>query len=180
MRDCESIRQSIGRWFDGELNPTESESVRAHVADCAQCSEARRQLEKIQLALKGALLSEAQKIEFLPFWRAVQLRIAEKRTWYQDAVEWARDVFPVSRAAWAVPAVIALLLVVLSLESYFPGWRWGGARNNFATVESIDAYERNVALLRENESKTTVIWLYQDQEGDNETTDDSAKSAPAF
>jgi hypothetical protein len=75
--------------------------------------------------------------------------------------------------------VIALLLAAVSLDSYFPGWR-GGARNSFATVESIDAYGRSVALLRENESKTTVIWLYEDQEGENGTADDSAKSAPAF
>jgi hypothetical protein len=35
-------------------------------------------------------------------------------------------------------------------------------------------------LLRQNESKTTVIWLYADQEGENETADEPAKSAPAF
>jgi len=178
MRNCEGIRESIGRWLDGELNATEREAVRAHMADCAQCSETRRQLEKIQLALKGALLSEAQKIEFVPFWRAVQLRIAEKRAWYQDAVDWARDVFPASRAAWAVPVVIALLLAVVSLDSYLPGWR--GARNSFATVESIDAHGRNVALLREYDTKTTVIWLYQNQEGDDEAAEETPQSAPAF
>jgi anti-sigma factor RsiW len=179
MRDCESIRESIGRWLDGELGPSESESVRSHVAGCAQCHQARLQLEKIHSELKHALLSEAQKIEFLPFWRAVQLRIAEKRAWYADALDWARGVLTTPRAAWAVPVVIALLLAAVSLDSYFPGWR-GGARNSFATVESIDAYGRSVALLRENESKTTVIWLYEDQEGENGTADDSAKSAPAF
>lgn len=178
MTDCENIRESIGRWLDGELGPSESESVRSHVADCAQCRQAQLQLEKIQSELKRALFSEAQKIDFLPFWRAVQLRIAEKRAWYADALDWGRGLVTAPRAAWAVPVIIALLLAVLSLDSYFLGWR--GARNSFATVESIDAYERNVALLRENESKTTVIWLYQDQEGDNEATDDSAKSAPAF
>ncbi len=40
--------------------------------------------------------------------------------------------------------------------------------SNFASVESIDAHGRNVALLREDETKTTVIWLYQNQEGENE------------
>jgi anti-sigma factor RsiW len=180
MRDCENIRESIGRWLDGELSPGESETVRAHVADCAQCSEARRQLEKIQLALKGALLAEAQKIEFAPFWRAVEHRIAEKRAWYEDALDWARGIFTVSRAAWAVPAVIALLLAVLSLDAYLPGWRGGHARNSFATVESIDAYGRNVALLREYNTKTTVIWLYENQEGDNEAAEEAPESAPAF
>jgi anti-sigma factor RsiW len=177
MTDCERIRESIGRWLDGELGPDESAAVRDHVSDCAQCSETQRQLEKLQLTLKHVLLSEAKKIDFLPFWRAVEQRIVEKRTWYTAALDWARVQFTASRAAWAVPAVIALILVIVSLESYLPGWR---GRNNFATVESIDAYGRSVALLRENESKTTVIWLYQDQEGENETADDSAKSAPAF
>ena len=178
MRDCENMRESIGRWLDGELGPSESESVRSHVAGCAQCQQTQRQLEKIQSELRQALYSEAQKIDFVPFWRGVQIRIAEKRAWYADALDWSRSLFTASRAAWAVPAVIALLLAALSLDSYFPGWR--GARNSFATVESIDAYGRSVALLRENESKTTVIWLYEDQEGENGTADDSAKSAPAF
>jgi sugar (pentulose or hexulose) kinase len=47
-------------------------------------------------------------------------------------------------------------------------------------VDSIDSHGHNVALLRENESKTTVIWLYQDQEGEDEAAEDTAKSGPAF
>jgi len=178
MRDCESIRQSIGRWLDGELEAPESESVRAHLASCAECGKAQQQLESIQQMLKKTLLAEAQQIEFLPFWRGVQLRIGHKTSWYEHALEWTRETFTLSRAAWLVPVSIAVLLAILSLESYIPGWREG--RNSFASVESIDAYGRNVALLRQNESKTTVIWLYEDQEGENETADEPAKSAPAF
>jgi hypothetical protein len=59
-------------------------------------------------------------------------------------------------------------------------WRLGGPRNSPASVESIDTYGRSVALLREQETKTTVIWLYQDQEGENEAAEDTAKSAPTF
>jgi hypothetical protein len=43
-------------------------------------------------------------------------------------------------------------------------------------VESIDAHGRSVALLRENESKTTVIWLYQNEEGEMKL----AKMAPSL
>jgi len=178
MRDCESIRQSIGRWLDGELEAPESESVRVHLASCDECRKAQQQLESIQQMLKKTLLAEAQQIEFLPFWRGVQLRIAQRTSWHEQALDWVRATLTLSRAAWLVPASIALILAILSLESYVPGWREG--RNSFASVESIDAYGRNVALLRENESKTTVIWLYEDQEGENETADEPAKSAPAF
>ncbi|HEX5608440.1 MAG TPA: zf-HC2 domain-containing protein [Candidatus Binatia bacterium] len=178
MRDCETIRESIGRWLDRELDAAESESVRTHLASCEECRKTQQQLESIQQILEKALLVEAQQIEFLPFWRGVQLRIAQKTSWHERALTWARATFTLSRAAWLVPASIAVILAILSLESYIPGWREG--RNSFASVESIDAYGRNVALLRENESKTTVIWLYEDQEAENETADESAKSAPAF
>jgi len=175
MNGCEDKVASIERWLDGELSGAESESLRVHMVACAGCSEARRRLEKLQSTLTDVLLSDAQPVDFMPFWRAVQLRINEKRPWYQDALDWMRGVLPASRLAWVVPAVIALLLAGVSLESY-----WRGGRNAFATVESIDAYGRNVALLREYDTKTTVIWLYQDQEGENEAAEETAPSGPAF
>ena len=180
MTNCETIRESIGSWLDGELSTGESDSVRAHVASCADCGETRRQLEKLNLALKNDLAAAAARLEFLPFWRAVQQRINQKRGWHEELLDWCRDFFSAPRIAWLVPAVIALALAVFSIDSYLPGWRFGGARNNFAAVESIDAHGRSVALLRENESKTTVIWLYQDQEGENEAAEDATKSSPAF
>jgi len=180
MTNCETIRESIGGWLDGELSPGESDSVRAHVANCAACGEVRRQLEKLHLALKDQLSAEAAGIEFLPFWRDVQQRINQKQAWHEELLDWCRDFFTAPRIAWSVPAVIALVLAAFSLDVYLPGWRFGGARNNFAAVESIDAHGRSVALLRENESKTTVIWLYQDQEGENEAAEDATKSGPAF
>jgi len=180
MTNCESIRELIGSWLDGELNSAESDSVRAHVAGCPACGELRRQLEKLHLALKDDLTAEATRLEFMPFWRAVQQRITQKRAWHEDLRDWCRDFFTAPRIAWSVPVAIALVLALVSLEAYVPGWRSGGARNNFAAVDSIDAYGHSVALLRENESRTTVIWLYQDQEGENEAAEDTKTSGPAF
>ena len=176
MRDCEGIRESIGSWLDGELSAAESESVRAHLVSCTDCGETRRRLEKMQLALKAALISQAPQIEFMSFWRGVERRINQKRAWYDDLLDWSRGLFAAPRVAWMVPAVIGILLVLASTDV----WRLGGSRNSFASVESIDAYGRSVALLREQETKTTVIWLYQDQEGENEAAEDTAKSAPTF
>ena len=180
MTNCENMRESMSRWLDGELSPRESAAVQSHVATCAGCAEARRQLESLQRALTGVLVADAAPIEFIPFWREVQRRINSKRPWYEDISQWAREVFTAPRVAWGVPVVIVVLLAVFSLDSYFPGNPFGGGRNSFASVESIDAHGRSVALLRENESKTTVIWLYQNEEGENETGEDGAKSGPTF
>ena len=176
MSECERVQETIGRWLDGEMPLGDGESLRAHVTHCVECGEARRRLEKVQLALKSVLVVETPAIEFQPFWQAVERRIQEKRSWHEDWFDWARGLFTAPRIAWAVPLAIGLLLVLFSAD----GWRFGSSRGSFASVESIDAYGRSVALLRENESKTTVIWLYQDQEDENEAADESAKTAPAF
>jgi anti-sigma factor RsiW len=180
MKNCETIRESIGAWIDGELNPSESDAVRAHIEICGECSTELRQLEKLQQTLSGELTAQAAKIEFMPLWREVQRRIEQKRPWYEDLLDRGRELFPAPRLAWSVPLAIAVLLAVISVDSYWSRWRFGGTRNNFAAVESIDAHGRGVALLRENESKTTVIWLYEDQEGENEVAEEPSKSGPAF
>jgi anti-sigma factor RsiW len=176
MRDCEGIRESMGSWLDGELSAAESESVRAHVASCSDCGGRQRRLEKMHAALKATLTSQASQIEFTTFWQGVARRIDEKRAWHKDLLEWCRGLFAAPKVAWTVPALIGLLLVFLSTD----GLRFFASRNSFASVESIDAYGRSVALLRQPETRTTVIWLYQDQEDENETAEDPAKSAPTF
>ena len=180
MNNCETIRDLIGSWLDGELSPRENEAVRAHVNACAECGQAQRQLEKLQLALRSDLANAAARIEFMPFWREVQQRINQKRPWYADSLDWVRDNLVAPRVAWAIPVAIVLVLVGLSLDSDLTGWRGGGTRNNFASVDSIDGYGRDVALLREDETKTTVIWLYQKQEGENEAVEENSPTAPAF
>lgn len=180
MKNCESIRESLGAWLDGELSRSEAEGVRAHVESCVGCGEERRQLEKLQAALRSALEIKASEIAFEPFWRGVRQRIEETRSWREELLAWIRVTFAAPRLAWAVPAVIILLLGGLSLDSFLPGWRTGTQRNHFAAVESIDTYGRNVALLREDETKTTVIWLYQNQEGENESSGETTETSPSF
>ena len=178
MNECERIQESIGPWLDGELNSAESERVRTHVGSCPACLAAQQKIEKIELALRTDLVAQAAKLEFAPFWSALERRISEPRPWYQ---EWRDRLVSAPRSAWAVPALIALLLAVWSFDSYFPGWRGGvAARSGFAAVDSIDAHGRSVALWRENETKTTVIWLYEEQEGEHETAEEAPKSGPAF
>jgi anti-sigma factor RsiW len=175
VKTCENIREVLGAWLDGELSRPEADAVRSHVEGCTECSEERRQLGKLNAAMRTALASEEAQIAFEPFWRGVQGRITEKRPWHVEFVRWLHAELPGPRLAWSIPAMIGLLLGL-----YYLGVRKDETvRNNFAAVESIDAYGRNVALLRETETKTTVIWLYQNQEGDNESGETSDKS-PTF
>ncbi len=181
MKSCEDIRISIGAWLDGELSRSDSEEVRVHLESCAGCGEERRQLEKLQASLKDLLVAAPSNVSFERFWSGVEQRIKRQRPWYEGPLGWVRDLATPPQLAWAVPAVIVLLLLgVFSLESFWPGMRLVGQRNSFASVDSIDAFGRNVAVLREDETKTTIIWLYQNQEGEDESTGEKSEAGPSF
>jgi hypothetical protein len=177
MSDCERIEQLLERWVDDQLSDADGALVRDHVSGCVKCRMAQRQLEQIHGALHQALVVNAPKLELAPFWRAIESRLHERSPWHREMRDRAREWFAAPRTAWAIPAAIAVLIALFSYESYFS---FGRPRNNLAMVESIDSYGRSVALLREDESKTTVIWLYQNPEGDDEAAEETPQPGPAF
>ncbi|HEY7553486.1 MAG TPA: zf-HC2 domain-containing protein [Candidatus Binatia bacterium] len=180
MKTCVDTRESISAWLDGELSGAEADAVGSHLETCLVCAEERRQLEKLNRAMIGVFESEEFRLDTEPFWRGLQQRIAAQRPWYADLAERAGPFFRAPSFAWAVPAVIVLLIGALYFQSILPGWGVGVPRNNFAAVESIDAYGRNVALLREYESRTTVIWLYQNPDSEDEAAGETNDKGPAF
>ncbi len=177
MSECERMEPLIERWLDGELSGAESERVRAHVSGCESCRAAQLRFERIGAALNHVLVVGSPRLEFAPFWRDVESRIQQRSPWHRELLERARGWASAPKVAWAIPALIAALIAIFSYEAYLP---FGKSRNNLATVESIDSYGRSVALLREDESKTTVIWLYQNPEGDDEAAEETPQPGPAF
>jgi anti-sigma factor RsiW len=178
--DCEATRERLGAWIDGELVQADAALVRAHVESCPSCSAERRRLERLQASLLRALQTESSRIAFEPFWEGVRRRISEQRSWRELLWDWALPAFQPRRLAWAVPLAIVVLLAYFSLAPFSPGWRWPANRSNGAAVDSIDGHGFNVAVLRESKTKTTVIWLFDSQEEDDEASKEAASAEPSF
>lgn len=178
--DCAAARERLGAWVDEELAHADAEMVRGHVENCPSCAAERRRLERLQASLLTALQTESSRIAFEPFWEGVRRRISEPSSWKELLWDWARPVFQPQRLAWAVPLAIVLLLAFFSLEPFFPGWRWVANRSNGAAVDSIDGHGFNVAVLRESKTKTTVIWLFESQEEDDEASKEAPSAESSF
>jgi anti-sigma factor RsiW len=177
---CEEVQRSLQAWLDRELSQFEAERVESHLLECPQCSEDRRQLERLQDVLRDSLQVRASGLAFEPFWRDVRRRILEQKPWYVQLLEWMRfTLYPV-KLTWAIPVVIVLLLLILSLEQFVPGLGLGPGTGNLAAVESIDGHGLNVAVFRESKTKTTVIWIFQNQEGEDEAAEESASGDSTF
>jgi anti-sigma factor RsiW len=178
-KQCEEIEKLLGAWLDRELNQFEAERVESHLQECDACFKEKQQLERIQDSLKRALELRASGLAFEPFWREVRRRILEQKPWYAELWDWIRFSLYAPRLTWAIPLVIVGLLGVLTVEQFVPGLGLGPARSNVA-VESIDGHGLNVAVFRESKTKTTVIWLFENQEDEQESSGESASPQPSF
>jgi hypothetical protein len=172
----------MGPWLDGELPAQRADMVRSHLQGCAACAEEQRQLARLDLAMKTVLRAEAARFETAPFWQDLLRRIGTEHLRRDEGrAQWFLSALRTPSLAWAVPAVIVLLIGAVYFDVLSSMGRIGTPRNSFATVESIDAYGRNVALLREHESKTTVIWIYQNPDSEDEAGGEEVPDkGPAF
>ena len=176
MRNCEQTSRALSAWLDHELRAADAAEIATHVNQCPACHAEMARLQRLESVLESALRRELSTASFDRVWTGVERRIQERVPWHQRV--WDRlglDVVS-ARPAWVLSGVVVLLLGALSVARYFPEWR----SNNFAFVESIDAHGSNIALFREAETRTTVIWLFEDLETQDEVAPESADSNTGF
>ncbi len=53
MRDCQTLREELRAYLDGELSPVQRLAVRLHLARCAACREEMREMEQISNDLRA-------------------------------------------------------------------------------------------------------------------------------
>lgn len=170
--NCDAVERLLGAWWDGELGNDEAEAVRKHLELCPSCRSARARLERLDSSIRGALWEKADEIRFEPFWAGIERRIEAKKPWGSRLADWG-DLLPgMRRLGWAVSLAVLLAIGFFSFSDLYRGWFFGsnGVRTR---IESIDAHGFNVAVFREARTRTTVIWLFQDQEGDDEAQEEA-------
>jgi hypothetical protein len=100
--DCRQIRDNLGLLLDGELPPTRSESVRAHIAECPACRTEWEQLQALESCLGGndpAAGAHAPK----ELWPSIERRLDQRRP---------PRIFQLFHGPMALAASFALLIGV--------------------------------------------------------------------
>jgi anti-sigma factor RsiW len=176
MRNCQQVSAALSAWLDHEVPAADAVEIQAHVEQCSACRAEQARLQRLESALKTALEHRSAPITFDVIWKEVEQRIQRRLPWYERWWDRLGFDFAPSRPVWVVSVAAVLLLGVFSVARYFPEWR----SNNFAFVESIDAHGSNVALFREAETRTTVIWLFEDLETQDEAAEQAVTNSPGF
>ncbi|HLH75758.1 MAG TPA: zf-HC2 domain-containing protein [Candidatus Binataceae bacterium] len=187
MDRCDFINPLLSAYHDGELAEAESTLVKTHVVDCPSCSQ-----ELLDLGLVGHELRQLLAPPELPdFTAAVMARLPAhppRRAWLGRVrpPEWSAGWMAglsFASAALAVGAWIILLMggrashAMHATSSNFaaaaqpaisqPQTVAATDQDSQAYISRLETKAPSVAVWSEPENKTTVIWLPDEDSGDN-------------
>lgn len=167
--DCARVKELLVRFVDGECRPDEALGVEEHLGYCASCAGERLELERLDGALREAFRARAAEVGWDLFWPALRERLDQEAEEAQGLFDSWRRLLQRQRLAWAVPGAVLLVVGLFVFGWFFVGGENGAGVSNLTRVESIDSHGSDVAVFRISKDRTTVIWLFEETETDDES-----------
>ncbi len=118
MINCPDAQEDVSLWMDGELDPSQAETVGKHIKSCAECAAFYQDLRSIREGVERLELFDPPE----HIWTSLRLRLSDEgliRSKPRGAF-WAAFLpkhFPYLKPAWS-GAILALFLGVSSLLVY--------------------------------------------------------------
>lgn len=164
MKDsCSAISKLLEKYFDQEVTDEERFFVDAHLVDCHACQEMLRSMEKIRDWVKAPVEEAAKQEDFPWVWEKIEraIRKEEKRTFWEALPSWLQISPLFRRKVWipAVAAMVVTLLITLPLLLKKPPSSPGTS-----VVEYVESETNNVMVYDSENSKMTLIWLFEEPE----------------
>ena len=114
--NCRKVRQYLYGYCKNELTPAESEKIKAHLDDCAECASEMEKTAEVSTMLKDSLEVLIPSPDFneklLAKIRSLPLEVKErkKQTWWQKLLH---ETFPSIRLRWAAAGAVSVIVLAL-------------------------------------------------------------------
>jgi anti-sigma-K factor RskA len=164
MKDsCSAVSRLLEKYFDQEVTNKERSLVEAHLLDCHACQDVLSSMEKIRDLIKAPVEEAVQKEDFPWIWQKIErgIRLEERPTFLETLQSWLQISPLFQRKVWipAVAAVAIVLLITIPLlfkkTPSFP---------SPSVVEYVESQTHNVMVYESENTKVTVIWLFEEPE----------------
>jgi anti-sigma factor RsiW len=162
--NCRESRPLLSLFLDGELDARQMREVALHSTRCGECEHELRGIERLQDLISTRIQAEVAEIDLSRIWIGVAPRLESvRRPWHERFRErwdeigpgW-QTLAPVSAAA-VVAGLVAVLLWQSQQVAVEPS-QWASADNS-AIVDSVQSNVESLAVLREPETNTMVLWI---------------------
>jgi len=160
---CSAVSKLLEKYSDQEVTDEERSLVEAHLLDCHACQDALKSMEKLRDLVRAPVDEAAGKEDFPWVWQKIErgIRIEERPTFWKTLRSWLQIALPFRRRVW-VPALatvaIVLLITIPLLFKKTPSYPTP------SVVEYVESQTHNVMIYESENSKVTVIWLFEQPE----------------
>src|SRR4030042_3382588 len=160
---CSSVSKLLEKYLDQEVIDQEKALVEAHLLDCSSCRDALKSMEELSNVIKVPWDEIAREEDFDRVWLKVkrEIRSEEKYSWREVFRSWFGLPMLHQKRVW-IPAVAAALVLIfitvplLLKKSPSLPVKFG--------VEYVESTTNNVMVYEVEQSKVTVIWLFEGPE----------------
>lgn len=168
---CRDTRPLLPLFFDGELDPRQMRSVALHSTRCPDCEGELRQLERLQEIVVAHVTATVDEIDLSQIWAGVAPRLTPRPP---TLLQWLRGWWDEQEFTWRLRAPVFAAAALVALLAIGFWLRAGGSGppaeiasrvDNSAVLDSVQSSVDSVALVTDQETNTTLLWIMDDAGG---------------
>ena len=160
---CSSVSKLLEKYFDQEVTDDERTLVEGHLPDCPACRETLHSMERVRNLIKSPVEAAIEKESFPWVWQKIEREIGlkERPTVRESLRSWL-DRTPLFTRRVLIPAVVALAILIFVAAPLL--FRKSTSYPGPSVVEYVESQTYNVMVYELEDSKGTVIWLFEGPE----------------
>jgi predicted anti-sigma-YlaC factor YlaD len=166
---CSSVSKLLEKYFDQEVTDEEKRLVEGHLPDCPACRETLHSMERVRNLIKSPVEVAIEKESFPWVWQKIEreIRLKERPTVRESLRSWL-DRTPLFTRRVLIPAVVALAILIFVAAPLL--FKKSTSYPGPSVVEYVESQAYNVMVYELENSKGTVIWLFESPEKEISTS----------
>ena len=160
---CSAVSKLLEKYFDQEVTDEERSLIEAHLLDCHACQDVLRSVEKLRNLVWAPVEEAVQKEDFQWVWQKIErgIRLKERPTFWETLQSWLQIPPLFQRKVW-IPAVATITIILLITIPLL--FKKNPSYPSLSVVEYIESQTHNVMVYESENTKVTVIWLFEEPE----------------
>ena len=160
---CSAVSKLLEKYFDQEVTDEERSLAEAHLLDCHACQDVLRSVEKLRNLVRAPVEEAVQKEDFQWVWQKIErgIRLKERPTFWETLQSWLQIPPLFQRKVW-IPAVATITIILLITIPLL--FKKNPSYPSLSVVEYIESQTHNVMVYESENTKVTVIWLFEEPE----------------
>lgn len=171
---CRDAASLLSLFLDGELDPHQMRALALHSARCPACERELHDLERLQEVISTTISCAVDDIDLDGFWPGIERRLTSpQHPWWHRVGAWWEE----GERAWLIRVPAFAAVVAAAAFAFFLFTRTPtpepqsaapqiAAVDNATSIESLESDVDSVAVLNDPETRTTVLWVNDVQNGD--------------